>query len=296
MEGSASGNDGILLAKMRASARRGACLRRLEDGGGSIEQAGGSRPAEPLTPRELLQLIDAGWLRESGAAEFVISRRGATALRNLLNRPRGSRSGGQGEGGSQGGAVQAASPLAGGAVPRSREAALPSVLNAKESPLAWLAQRRDKDGKPMISALELEAGERLRADFERAQMTPRVTSSWSPAAAPSGQARGAPGVGIEMADVVVAARQRVEAALRAVGPELSGVLLDVCCFLKGLEQAERNGGWPRRAGKVVLQLGLTALVRHYGLDRRGSSSGRIGRWGAADYRPGMDAPGSSGET
>jgi hypothetical protein len=301
MDSPASCNDVALLDSLRALARRGAMLRRLADGAGRIEQVGGKRPPEIVAPHDLLRLIDAGWLREAGASELVISRRGATVLRNLLNRPRSHRlpgSNGRGEGEDTGPAAQPTNPEAilgvnGGASPlrANRRAPIPHGCNLKESPLAWLAQRRDKDGRAMISSDEVEAGERLRADFERAQMGPRVTSSWSPAAAPSGQARGAPGAGIDIADVVVAARQRVEAALRAVGPELSGVLLDVCCFLKGLEQAERNGGWPRRSGKVVLQIALAKLARHYGLGARGDAQGRIRQWGAGDFRPSMDAPG-----
>ena len=163
-------------------------------------------------------------------------------------------------------------------------------MNDRESPLAWLRQRRDKDGKAMIGDVEYLAGERLRADFERANLSPRITASWNPAALPSGGPRGAPGTGMELAEGVVAARQRVDAALQAVGPELSGMLLDVCCFLKGLEQAERNGDWPRRAGKVVLQLGLAHLARHYGFTRH-DQSGRpnIRSWGMPDYRPHFDS-------
>lgn len=42
--------------------------------------------------------------------------------------------------------------------------------------------------------------------------------------------------------------------------------IDICCELKGLEEAEKSQCWPQRAGKVVLQLALTRLARHYGLD------------------------------
>lgn len=97
-----------------------------------------------------------------------------------------------------------------------------------------------------------------------------------------------------MQDRVVAAQERVRRALAAVGPELSGILIDVCCHLKGLEDAERLAGWPRRAGKTVLQLALQSLARHYGLVRDGpaaavSQPARVRHWGAPGYRPAADA-------
>lgn len=257
MEDAASGNAGLLVSRMKALARRGAAMRRGADGAGLIEHADRRRSGERIAPHEFLQMLDAGWIRATEADLFVISRRGATALRNHLNRPQGA--------GSPAAGVRS---IRSDAAARNRAAAATApACNGRESPLAWLRQRKDKFGKPMISAIEFDAGERLRADFERGQMSPRVTASWDAGAVPSRQARGAPGTGMEMSDVIVAARQRVELALKAVGPELSGMLLDVCCFLKGIEQAERNGEWPQRAGKVVLQLGLAHLARHYGLDR-----------------------------
>jgi hypothetical protein len=51
-------------------------------------------------------------------------------------------------------------------------------------------------------------------------------------------------------------------ALMAVGPEVAGILVDICCELKGLEDAEKANGWPQRAGKVALQIGLTRLAKH----------------------------------
>ncbi len=54
-----------------------------------------------------------------------------------------------------------------------------ATLNLSESPLGWLRRRKDRDGEPMISQAEFDAGERLRADFWFAQMTPRTTTNWS---------------------------------------------------------------------------------------------------------------------
>ena len=53
------------------------------------------------------------------------------------------------------------------------------LLNEGESPLGWLKSRKDRNGNPLISEPQYEAGERLRADHWFAHMSPRVTSNWS---------------------------------------------------------------------------------------------------------------------
>lgn len=137
-----------------------------------------------------------------------------------------------------------------------------AIAAPSESPLAWLARRRDKSGQTLISQDEFHAGERLRADFTLGQMMDKVTSSWSPMAGFGKRGRPLDGE-LSMSEAGVDARERVRAALADVGPELSGVLIDVCCYLKGLEVTERAAGWPQRSGKLILQMALRALVRHY---------------------------------
>jgi hypothetical protein len=155
------------------------------------------------------------------------------------------------------------------------------LVNDSESLLAWLARRKGRDGRAMISPNQFIAGEKLRADFTRGHLSPRVTSNWT---APTSRSRTQGGGAGEMTDLIVASRQRVRLAMEACGPEFSGLLMDVCCFLRGLEEVERERGWPSRSAKIVLQLGLDRLARHYGLrdEARGEASARVRTWLAGD--------------
>lgn len=88
--------------------------------------------------------------------------------------------------------------------------------------------------------------------------------------------------------IELAVTRRVRLALAAVGPGLAGVLIDVCCHSKGLEVTEKSSGWPQRSGKIILQIALCHLARHYGFETSGSahtSRARASHWGTPDYRP-----------
>lgn len=153
------------------------------------------------------------------------------------------------------------------------------LFDESESPLTWLARRKARDGRALIEPHQFLAGERLRADFTRGQVMPRTTSNWESPVARGQRAGGGP---VSFSDAALAARQRLQNALGAVGPEFSGLLLDVCCFLKRLEDVERERLWPARSAKVVLQLALERLARHYGFaaQARGKASGAITVWRA----------------
>ncbi|MHB9881217.1 DUF6456 domain-containing protein [Pacificimonas sp. ICDLI1SI03] len=144
-------------------------------------------------------------------------------------------------------------------VKRTRAAAVAGarVVNRAEEPLAWLHTR----GK--ITDRQFEAGARLRADFMAAGQSPRITMAWD--AGPLEKSRrGAPD-GLSPTERQVAAKRRLEGALSAAGMGLSDILNRIVCAGEGLETAERAMGWPARAGKVVLCLGLDRVADYYRL-------------------------------
>jgi len=157
-------------------------------------------------------------------------------------------------------------------------------INPEESPLAMLYWRKTASGSSFISEDEFLAGERLRTDFTRGSLMPSITMRWdkSVRSRPNG-----PGGMAELTDIALASRVRVERALEAVGPELNGVLVDVCCFLKGLETVERERQWPARSAKMLLKAGLAALHRHYNPQLERKRGGVVLHWGTDDYRPRM---------
>ncbi len=164
--------------------------------------------------------------------------------------------------------------------------ALPEIDHA-ESPLAWLRSRRDKQGGALIGDAAFEAGERFRRDFTVGGMMARTTMNWEALITGGERRSGGAGTALVIGETASAAQERVRGALAAVGPEFAGVLIDVCCHLKGLTDVERDRQWPSRSGKVVLRLALAALARHYGLGdaAEGAPAGRMRAWGAPDYRP-----------
>lgn len=71
-----------------------------------------------------------------------------------------------------------------------------------------------------------------------------------------------------------AARARTAAALHDLGPGLGDVVLRCCCYLEGLETAEKRMGWSARSGKIVLRIALQRLRQHYeGLGEEGALIG-----------------------
>jgi hypothetical protein len=156
------------------------------------------------------------------------------------------------------------------------------AFNTTATPLAALSRLRDRSGAAWLPPDTIEAGERLARDFHYGALQPRVTQSFELRVGE----RSRPGAGgaAELNDSVVAARMRVASAVEAMGPELSGVALDVCCFEKGLETVERERQWPPRSAKLMLKTALLQLHRHYNPPAPPSQR-RSHAWGANGYRP-----------
>lgn len=135
------------------------------------------------------------------------------------------------------------------------------TVNLGESPIAWLARRRDAGGSAWLTIPEIAAAEKLRDDFVLAGTLGRLTMTWD--AGP--RTRGGRGPGVDPAERARAAKDRIARALDEVGPGLREILEQICSAGTALEAAERSLGLPRRSGKTVLKLALQRLAKHYGI-------------------------------
>ena len=125
------------------------------------------------------------------------------------------------------------------------------TVNIAESPLSWLHARGHLDDRQFL------AGERLRADWEAAHLSPSLTMNWNPVRT------GGTWRGLEPGERQIAARARFDKAVAQAGPGLCDVLWRVVCAGEGLPDAERALGWPVRSGKLVLGLALDRVAEFY---------------------------------
>ena len=129
------------------------------------------------------------------------------------------------------------------------------TINAAESPLGWLLAHGH------VSKRQYDAGERLRNDWERAQLPPRVTMAWD--SAPVSRGRGGSALGPDLTGAQLDAKRRFEEAVASAGPGLADILWRVVCAGEGMRHAESALGWPARAGKLVLTFALDRVAAYY---------------------------------
>ena len=126
------------------------------------------------------------------------------------------------------------------------------AVNVAESPLGWLHAHGHLDDRLF------DAGEQLRADYERAQLAPGVTMRWEPV-----RIRGIGGARLAPTERQVAARQRFDGAIKAAGKGLEDILWRVVCACETLPVAEKALQWPTRSGNLVLRLALERVADFY---------------------------------
>lgn len=127
------------------------------------------------------------------------------------------------------------------------------TVNLAESPLAWLHARGH------LSDAQFAAGECLRRDYERAQLSAGVTMRWDPVRVKGGGGERA----LNDSERQLAARERFDGAIAAAGPDLADILWRVVCAGESLPNAERALAWPVRSGKLVLRIALDRVARFY---------------------------------
>ena len=125
------------------------------------------------------------------------------------------------------------------------------TVNLAESPLGWLHAHGHLDARLF------DAGERLRADYETAQLAPAVTMRWEPV-----RIRGTANK-LTPSERQLAARQRFDGAIGAAGKGLEDILWRVVCACETLPAAENALEWPARSGKLVLRLALDRVADFY---------------------------------
>jgi len=126
------------------------------------------------------------------------------------------------------------------------------TVNLAESPLGWLHAHGH------LCERLFDAGERLRADYERAQLPPSVTMRWEPV-----RIRGTAGSGLSPTEAQISARRHFDGAMAAAGKGLEDILWRVVCACETLPAAEKALEWPARSGKLVLRLALDRVADFY---------------------------------
>lgn len=132
-----------------------------------------------------------------------------------------------------------------------RRTARSVTVNTAESPLSWLHSRGHLDDRLFA------AGERLRADYENAQIAPSITMRWDVVRVRGGEK------GLSPTERQIAAKGRFDGAIAAAGKGLSDILWRTVCAGETLPDAERALQWPVRSGKLVLRLALDRVAEFY---------------------------------
>ncbi|MDR6708416.1 hypothetical protein J2X73_002795 [Novosphingobium sp. 1748] len=130
------------------------------------------------------------------------------------------------------------------------------TVNLCESPLTWLHARGH------LTDREYDAGERLRADWETAQLAPNMSMRWEPVVTRGSRHDR----DLNPTERQIAAKARFDGALAVAGKGLADILWRVVCAGESLPVAEKSLEWPARSGKLVLKLALDRVAEFYRIE------------------------------
>lgn len=251
---------------LRALMEKGAVLAVVPDVKTAVvvvESADGRpRQVAALSRRVAEAMALQGWIEKGSdgrVARYHISVAGRTALRGFLAEAESANAAAMG-------AEQVVASASG--APKSADLYTIREMRSRrrpagaDSPLQVLARRRDKSGAPYLSRQLVQVGERLRMDFELAQLEGTGASNWSAIMRGAVDQRGDRD-GDNQAGRRLDAQRRLLGALEFLGPELGDMALMTCCHQQGMEAAEKKLHMPARAGKYVLRIALNMLLRYY---------------------------------
>jgi Domain of unknown function (DUF6456) len=263
--------DPAVRTCLRRLAQRGAHLRQVDLRAAVYVTRDAAEEAVAWVNADVVPaLASEGWLTPCEPDGFVLSPLGAAVVRLIKAAP---------------------APAAGGkgSLPPPAQQRAGGPAADADCALAWLRARRHTDGTPYLSQAAYEAGLRLREDFHQAGMEPRVTVDWSAIPRSRDESRGSVGGASRVRETTAAAGERVRRAHAALAPELAGIVMDICCYSRRLQDAERLHGMPRRTGHYILGIALTILARHYGMIPPSATPHPMARsvrhWGTVDYKP-----------
>ena len=129
--------------------------------------------------------------------------------------------------------------------------------------LERLSRKKDRDGRPILTAAEVEAGRHLAKDYALAGLSHISTQNFMASATDSGRHQG------KEEDRILrqmTARTRLQAAKIAMGDGLDKAVIAVCCRDESLDSVERAEHWVKSSGLTILKLGLSRLVKLYGTE------------------------------
>ena len=156
------------------------------------------------------------------------------------------------------------------------------------APLLKLYNRQRNIAHKYLTEVHLCAGQKLFAQFIKANLRPNVTMNWENLqSVKQSHHMGVKQDGFSETNYV--ARRELYESLAHVGQEFAAILVEVCLFGNGLEATEKAMNWPARSAKLLLTMALDRLAEHYHMTPLDRPVNKYLAWLAPDANVNMNA-------